>query len=240
MEIKSTLTQSARFAVIMDNHDKFARKMSVRAFWLKYVVPEDPSITYQVWARYAKKITGAKKVFAVQLPAPAAPPAPPAPPAATNPDPSLPVKPPITFPNTIDPMPGQVLGPLPNGKTNAEMEEGSLRNIFAITEHTLDELVEHPELLVAIPVKERMKWLFQAMKARDSRMVALTRVQSEKRKTSLYEDMIQGAQYGEIEEDEFKDTTPPTPASPKPADRAEPVSELKEAEKTVKFDPKDI
>jgi hypothetical protein len=48
-----------------------------------------------------------------------------------------------------------------------------------------------------------MKWLFSAMKAKDSRMVALTKVQSEKRKTTMYEDMMQAAQYGEVEESDF-------------------------------------
>jgi len=234
MEINSLVTKSPRFAVIMDSHDKFGSKLSVRAFWLQYVVPEDPKITYQMWARYAKKITGSKKVFAVTLPAPSPPAVPP---------PAIPDKKPIDFPNTIDPMPGQVLAPIEGGESNATMEESSLRNIFAISEHTLDELVEHPELLVAIPVKERMKWLFQAMKARDSRMVALTRVQSEKRKTSLYEDMIQGAQYGEIEEDEFSEPPkaapdrPETPASDSPSPAP---ANQKTEEKTIKFDPKNL
>lgn len=229
MEINSSMTKSPRFAVIMDNHDKFGRKMSIRSFWLKYVVPEDPSITYQVWARYSKKISGSKKVFAVTLPAPSAPPL----------SPFASVENARDFPNTIEPMPGQSLAPIAGGETNATMEESSLRNIFAISEHTLDELVEHPELLVAIPVKERMRWLFQAMKARDSRMVALTRVQSEKRKTSLYEDMIQGAQYGEIEEGEFKEEKRHPKLDPAPV-AAAPISPEPESDKTVKFDPKDI
>ena len=36
-------------------------------------------------------------------------------------------------------------------------------------------------------------------------MVALTKVQAEKRKTSMFEDMLQGAQYGEVEEEEIND-----------------------------------
>ena len=85
----------------------------------------------------------------------------------------------------------------------SEMEKNSISNILAISEATLDQLIKEPELLNKVPITERMSWLFRAMSARDSRMVAMTKVQAEKRKTSMYEDMMQAAQYGEIDENEF-------------------------------------
>jgi len=90
-----------------------------------------------------------------------------------------------------------------NKVTEAQMEKNSIRNIMAITDATIQDIIDRPEILATIPVKERMKWLFSAMKAKDSRMVALTKVQSEKRKTTMYEDMMQAAQYGEVDESDF-------------------------------------
>lgn len=124
-------------------------------------------------------------------------------------------------------------------KNENEMEKSSLQNILAISEATLDTLVENPNLLAQIPIKERMKWLFSAMKARDSRMVALTKVNAEKRKTTMYEDMIQAAQYGEISEEEFS-TSPQVEESSinKNEEQAQIPSENKQ--KIVDFDPDDI
>lgn len=84
----------------------------------------------------------------------------------------------------------------------SHMEDSSLRKILAITDITLDEIVGNPDLLKKIPIEQRMGWLFNTMKARDSRMTTITKIQSEKRKTSMYEDMLEGAQYGAIKEDE--------------------------------------
>ena len=92
------------------------------------------------------------------------------------------------------------------------LEKNSLKNILKIADFTIEELTENPDLLKKIPPEERMKWLFQSMKARDSRMITVAKVKAEERKTSLYEDMLQGAQYGEIveieEEEEEIEATP--------------------------------
>lgn len=89
--------------------------------------------------------------------------------------------------------------------SSMQMEEDSLRKILAIADLTLDQVVENPALLTNVPVTERMNWLFRAMSARDSRMLVVAKVQAEKRKTSMYEDMFQGAQYGDIEAEEIAD-----------------------------------
>jgi hypothetical protein len=120
--------------------------------------------------------------------------------------------------------------------TENEMEKSSLQNILAISQCTLDQLVENPNLLTQIPVKERMKWLFSAMKARDSRMVALTKVNAEKRKTTMFDDMLQAAQYGAIKHEEF--TVPPEVDT----HQAPPISEItkKVSDKIVEFDPEEL
>lgn len=123
--------------------------------------------------------------------------------------------------------------------TENEMEKSSLQNILAISEATLDQLVESPEILAQIPIKERMKWLFQAMKARDSRMVALTKVNAEKRKTTMFEDMLQAAQYGEIDSEEFEEEPQVVPQSiPEATKQAEKTPE--KISKVIEFDPEDL
>lgn len=128
-----------------------------------------------------------------------------------------------------------------------DLEKSSLKNILAISDATIDELVKNPDLLAAIPIKDRMDWLFKAMKARDSRMMTMTKVQAEKRKTSLYEDMMQNAQYGAIEESDIEnDPNIDSSPSPLPEPATEPgitlpvdKAEAKE-EKVIAFNPNDL
>jgi len=107
--------------------------------------------------------------------------------------------------------------------TENSMENSAMRKIIAIGDLTLDKVIEKPEILEAIPIEQRLKWLFSAMKARDSRMIATAKVLGEKRKTNMYEDMLQGAQYGAIEAEDVSDNQSAInranqpPAKPQPA-----------------------
>ncbi len=131
-----------------------------------------------------------------------------------------------------------------------KMEDTSLRKILAIADVTLDEVVENPKILATIPVSRRMQWLFNAMKARDSRMTTLTKVQQEKRKSSMYDDMLEGAQYGGIEPEEASDAMKPKIEpkraiySPVVADLpiSEPRQEAKEGKtgEIIEFSPNDL
>jgi hypothetical protein len=93
-----------------------------------------------------------------------------------------------------------------NLATENAMENSSMRKILAISDLTLDKVIEKPDLLESVPLEQRIQWLFSAMKARDSRMVAVAKLQQEKRKTSMYEDMLQGAQYGAIDAEDVSDS----------------------------------
>lgn len=93
-----------------------------------------------------------------------------------------------------------------NLATENSMENSAVRKLIAISDLTLDKVIEKPELLESVPLEQRIQWLFSAMKARDSRMVAVAKLQQEKRKTSMYEDMLQGAQYGAIDADDVSDS----------------------------------
>jgi hypothetical protein len=89
--------------------------------------------------------------------------------------------------------------------TDNKLEDKSIRNIYTIATLTLEELVKNPERLTEIPVEMRMKWMFEAMKARDSRANVYIKKKDVDRKQNVYEDMIKSAQYGDAiegEEDE--------------------------------------
>ena len=81
-----------------------------------------------------------------------------------------------------------------------QLEDGSVRNILTIAKLTLDKLVQNPERLSEVPIEMRMKWLFESMKARDSRANVMIKKKDVDRKQNIYEDMIKGAQYGDVEE----------------------------------------
>lgn len=90
--------------------------------------------------------------------------------------------------------------------TDNKLEDGSIRNIYTIANLTLEELVKNPERLTEIPIEMRMKWMFEAMKARDSRANIFIKKKDVDRKQNVYEDMIKSAQYGDtVEEDEAEE-----------------------------------
>lgn len=123
-----------------------------------------------------------------------------------------------------------------NKITEAKMEESSIRSVLSIAKVSLDDIIKNPEKLALIPMKDRMKWFFEAMKAQDSRTITKVKVHEESRKASLADDAIKGAQYGAVDEDaiegEFEEI-------PEEAPEEEPKKEKKEP-KTVEFDPKDL
>ena len=63
-----------------------------------------------------------------------------------------------------------------------QLERDSLQKLLVIGNASLDDLIERPEILAKIPLRDRMKWLFGAMKSRDSRMNVLIKKKSEERK----------------------------------------------------------
>jgi hypothetical protein len=84
------------------------------------------------------------------------------------------------------------------------LEERSMKNILLIGDATLAAIAANPDMLKQIPVERRIDFLFKAFDARTKRMrVALMKKDSD-RKDSIYDDIMRGAQYGSIEEDEIK------------------------------------
>lgn len=78
----------------------------------------------------------------------------------------------------------------------AQLESKSLDKVLKIANLSLDAIADNPELLTSIPLENRIKWLFQAMKARDSRLKTNVVIRQEEREQSMFEKMMEGAQYG--------------------------------------------
>jgi len=134
--------------------------------------------------------------------------------------------------------------------TEMGLEKKSLKKILAIADLTLDAIVDNPEILESIPVKERMSWLFNAMKARDSRTNVMIKAKEENRKTNMYEDVMKGAQYGGIEGEQVaEDGTPPpiqessdevVEPPPEPAPAVEPAPVESTPPQKVEFNPNQL
>jgi hypothetical protein len=88
--------------------------------------------------------------------------------------------------------------------TELKLEEKTMKGILSIANITIDDIINNPALLESIPLKERVSWLFRAMKSRDSRANTVLKKSAEDRKATMFEDLIKGAQYGEIINDETK------------------------------------
>lgn len=78
----------------------------------------------------------------------------------------------------------------------SQLEQNSLKNILKISDISMAAVAENPDLIHTIPLTTRMRWFFQAMKARDSRAKTNLAKASEERQQSLFEKMMEGAQYG--------------------------------------------
>lgn len=98
--------------------------------------------------------------------------------------------------------------------TAGVMEEDSVRKILAIADLTLNQVVEHPDILLNVPIGQRMSWLFSSMKARDSRMNVVLKKKEDDRKQNMYEDILKGAQFGAINADDTQ-VTPSIISEPK-------------------------
>jgi len=116
------------------------------------------------------------------------------------------------------------------------LENSSLRKILAISDLSLDNIIADPALLEVVPIEKRIDWLFSAMKARDSRMIAVAKIQGEKRKTSMYEDMIQAAQYGAIEPSDVSDSKD-YQEQPEPAPRKKLAPKKPASTQVIEFSP---
>lgn len=124
--------------------------------------------------------------------------------------------------------------------SEVQLEASSMRKLLAIADMTLDEMLANPQLLADIPIKERMAWLFQTMKARDSRTTVNIKNLTETRKVNMYEDMMRGAQYGAIDADVIKDPTDLPPKQIEEAKESKPAIKIPINEETKEFVPEDI
>ena len=130
------------------------------------------------------------------------------------------------------------------------LEERGMRKILAIANISLEEVIQKPELLAQIPVGDRMKWFFQSMKARDSRIGALVKKRDDDRKQTSYDELMTQAQYGGVDYDDISSEHKPAPKIDQiEAEEVQPEVEEKpqniavptqKAPATVEFKPEDL
>lgn len=119
------------------------------------------------------------------------------------------------------------------------LEEGAIRKILAIADVTLEQIVADPMALSKIDPKERMNWLFAAMKARDSRMSVALKKKSEDRKDTIWDEVLRGAQYGAVNEGEV-DMVDNRTEEPKLNAGEHIEIKVDRVERTVEFNPAEL
>ena len=80
--------------------------------------------------------------------------------------------------------------------TEAKLEQNSLKHILQIADVSLQTIADNPELIGSIPLNTRVRWFFQAMKARDTRAKTNLAAKQDEREQSMFEKIMEGAQYG--------------------------------------------
>ena len=139
--------------------------------------------------------------------------------------------------------------------TDVKMQANVGRKLAVIADASLQEAIENPEILMRIPIKDRMNWLFQAMKAQDSRAKTAIRAKQDMREQSLYDEMMNEARYSDethdVEEEISSDEIPAVAkTAPRRRIHANVVNELEEPEAedvletapaiSAKFDPNSL
>lgn len=82
-----------------------------------------------------------------------------------------------------------------------EMEKKALNNMLKVAGITLEQIANNPVILLSLPIKDRIKFLETAMKNRNARALVRLKERDDNRKQSLFEDLLEGAQYGGVTEE---------------------------------------
>ena len=86
-----------------------------------------------------------------------------------------------------------------------QLEENSIEYMMTVGVNALKELAENPEVAKKIPTKDRVNLLRDAIKLKTSRETLDLKRRKDDREQSLFEEIMESAQYGEAEEGEIID-----------------------------------
>jgi len=127
-----------------------------------------------------------------------------------------------------------------------QLEESSLHKILTIADASLDEVINDPQRLAEIPIGKRLKWLFDAMAARDSRFKVQILKKEIDRRQNVYETMVKGAMYGALAPGQIQDQRERASQLPSQTDplelplEGEVEGEEEEETRTAIFNPDDL
>lgn len=179
-ESKSKIKTSKHYQEFLDAHEVHGAHMSKRAFWKQFVFPLENAITYGSWSSFARRhFTEVEKVEAPKtLVAPIAP--------VQKKEPAKKIE-------------------IEDNKTMDEMQDDSIRYMMQIGNATLRELTENGEVLRRVPIKERLGLFKDAMKMKNDLENLSLKKNKDERERSMFEEMMDLAQYGSVDEDEIMD-----------------------------------
>lgn len=86
-----------------------------------------------------------------------------------------------------------------------EMQKNSIEYMMEIGTKTLQELAEDEESMKKVPIKDRLNLLKDAMKIHNDIQSLALKQKKDEREQTIFEEIMNGAQYGDIEEDEIID-----------------------------------
>lgn len=210
------LPASPAYSEIMEAWQLYGKKLTVQKFYEQHVVTKDPSIKFASWKSFQRRLKEkAKKGGA----APVA--------VAEQTTPVVPVVN-QTYNTNVDP---------------TDLEGNTIEYMMRIGLNALKEIADKPEVAKTIPVKERIRMLSEAMKLQQNREELNLKRNKDNREDSLFQEIMDAAQYGEIPDDDIPeaDFFPPEAQQieapdeeKKPEEKSQPHVEILS---TVTFDP---
>lgn len=85
--------------------------------------------------------------------------------------------------------------------SNAEATQQGIKNALNVGTRALMELINNPEFLQKLPLKDQVELLFKAMRAQDSRIFALGKVREDKREQDKFDHVFRDSVGGDEEEE---------------------------------------
>ena len=176
---KPVIKASPHYESIMADYEKYKDTISKRQLYKDYVFSKDPNIKQDTWLSFVRRIEKKEKKEKVEA-------------EVTKKLSKIPEAPVIQAGTeaTVD-----------------QLQMNSIEHMITIGNLALQELASNPEAAKKIPVKERVGMLKDAMKIKNDRETLALKRRKDDREQSLFEEIMDAAQYGDVEEEEIIDGT---------------------------------
>jgi len=171
---------SPHYAAIMEDFDKHAHRMGHVDFWRQFVQPRDPDIKKATWSTFSRK---EKKKREKQKSNPAT----------------------VPTSSSLAEVHVQSNDFETDETTLKKLQENSIEYMMKIGVGALKELADDTEAAKRVPIKDRMNMLRDAIKLKNDMEALELKRNKDNRDQSMFEEMMEAAQYGDVEESEIID-----------------------------------